>query len=701
MRGFPPSEWQARRDLEEKARAIPRPDRVKVYLERMAAEPHAAGSAQSKAVAEYALGLMKEFGLDARIENFEALMPYPTARKLEMTAPRQFTARLNEPALSDDADSADAGQLPTYNAYSASGDITAQVVYVNFGLPEDYEYLKTKGIDVKGKIVLARYGKSWRGTKPKVAAENGAAGCLIYSDPREDGYFQGDVYPKGSYRPADGVQRGSVLDMPMMVGDPLSPGWASEPGSKRLKIEEAKSIMTIPVMPISYADAQPLLAELGGPVAPESWRGALPLTYHVGPGPTTVHFQLDFDWTTKPLHDVIGKIPGSVYPDQWIVYGNHHDAWVNGASDPISGAASLLEAARTLATMYKQGWRPKRTIVFALWDGEEFGLLGSTEWAEKHQEELATKAVLYMNSDSNGRGSLNASGSHALEPFLAEVLRDINDPVSGKPLLDATRRRAGRDGAAPQPTVTSGEYRIGALGAGSDYVAFLDHIGVSSLNLGFGGEGGGGVYHSIYDSVAWYERFADTDFAYGRALAQVTSTVLMRLADAAVLPFEFANLASTVKTYVDEIRKETESRTTGPNRSDRPTMLAELAKIGAQADAIAASAKSLNESLRAALPKLAGASQDQLAKLNESIYRAERGLLTANGLPKRDWYKHTLYAPGMYTGYGVKTLPGVREAVEASRWEEARAEAAKVADALRRVNQQLGEALSQVRQMAR
>jgi len=493
MRGYPPAEWQARRDLEDKARAIPRPDRVKTYLERMAAQPHAAGSAQSKAVAEYALGLMKEFGLDARIENFEALLPYPTARKLEMTAPRQFTARLNEPGVNEDGDSTQADQLPTYNAYSASGDITAPIVYVNFGLPEDYEYLKSRGIDVKGKIALARYGRSWRGTKPKVAAENGAVGCLIYSDPHEDGYFQGDVYPKGPYRPRDGVQRGSVLDMPMMVGDPLSPGWASEPGSKRLKIEEAKTLMTIPVMPISYADAQPLLEALGGPVAPEGWRGALPLTYHIGPGPTTVHFKLDFDWTTKPLHDVIGKIPGSVYPDQWIIYGNHHDAWVNGASDPISGAASLLESARALATLYKQGWRPKRTIVFALWDGEEFGLMGSTEWAEKHQDELAKKAVLYMNSDSNGRGTLGASGSHALEPFMAEVLRDINDPVTGKPLIESTGRRMPRDGRAAQPAAAQGEYRIGALGAGSDYVAFIDHIGSSSLNVGCGGEGGGGV----------------------------------------------------------------------------------------------------------------------------------------------------------------------------------------------------------------
>src|SRR5215472_5615976 len=489
LRGFPQSEWAAEHALEEKAGAIPEAARQKTYLERMAKVPHHAGSAADAAVAEYALGLFKEFNLDAHIENFEALIPYPTSRTLELTAPVKFKASLKEPALAQDSFSSNATQLPTFNAYSGSGDVSGQVVYVNYGIPEDYDYLAKQGIDVKGKIVIARYGKSWRGTKPKVAAEHGAIGCIIYSDPHEDGYFQGDVYPKGPMRPPDGVQRGSVMDMPVSVGDPLSPGWASEPGSKRLAISEAKTLMKIPVMPISYSDATPLLQNLEGPVAPEAWRGALGFTYHIGPGPATAHFKLDFDNSTRPLHDVIAMIPGSTYPDEWIIYGNHHDGWVNGASDPLSGASSLLETARTLSELRKQGWRPKRTIVLALWDGEEFGLLGSTEWAEKHQDELARKAVVYINSDTNSKGQIGASGSHTLEKFMSEVLRDLKDPESGKSLLESTRTRRNRNGGAQQAQDSDPPgFHLGALGAGSDYVAFIDHVGVASLSLGFGGQ---------------------------------------------------------------------------------------------------------------------------------------------------------------------------------------------------------------------
>jgi N-acetylated-alpha-linked acidic dipeptidase len=403
IRGFSPSQAKVEREHEDQARALPEPQRIRSYMERMSQEPHHAGSPASKLVAEYAAGLLREWGLDVRIEEFEALLPYPTVRMLEMVAPVKYRAKLQEPVVAEDKDSADKNQLPTYNAYSASGDVTAPLVYVNYGVPEDYEELKKLGIDVKGKIVIARYGKSWRGTKPKVAYEHGAVGCLIYSDPRDDGYFQGDVYPKGPFRPPAGAQRGSVMDMPVYVGDPLSPGWASERGAKKLPIAEATSIMKIPVLPISYEDAKPLLQNLEGPVAPEGWRGALPFTYHVGSGPASVHLKLDFDWATKPLYNVIATIPGSVNPDEWVIYGNHHDAWVNGAHDPLSGAAALLETARALGTMRKNGWTPKRSIKFALWDGEEFGLVGSTEWVEKHQEEINTKTVVYFNSDTNGK----------------------------------------------------------------------------------------------------------------------------------------------------------------------------------------------------------------------------------------------------------------------------------------------------------
>lgn len=673
IRGFPPEQLAAQRDRETKARDMAQPERIRTYMERMSAEPHHAGSAGSRAVAEYAVALLKEWGLESRIEVFESLLPYPTTRVLEMTSPTVFKAKLQEPALPEDKDSGASGQLATFNAFSASGDVTGQLVYVNYGNLEDYETLKKLGISVKGKIVIARYGNGWRGVKPKIAAENGAIGCIIYSDPKEDGYYRGDVYPKGAFRPSQGVQRGSVMDMAIHTGDPLSPGWASEKGSKRLTREEARTITKIPVLPISYGDAAPLLRALGGPVAPEPWRGALALTYHVGPGPATVHLKLDFDWTTKPVYNVIGVIPGSVFKDQWVVFGNHHDAWANGASDPISGASSLIETARVLSKMVKSGWKPKRTVVFALWDAEEFGIIGSTEWVEKHQDELDRKAVAYINTDSNGRGTLNASGSPLLEHFYNEILRDVNDPVSGKSLLEAPRskRGGGPNGA-----------RLGPLGSGSDYVAFFDHVGVSSLNLGFGGDGGG-VYHSAYDTFAYFQKFSDADFSYGKTLSQVTTTMLMRLADATLAPQQFGELAKAVRFYMDEIQK------------DYPT--ADLRDVAAQLTRLSTAGRIFDEETASAHRRAGGASVEKLNKLNQTIYRAERALLSSKGLPDREWYKHQIFAPGLYTGYGVKTLPGIREALEGGRPAEALQQARNVAKALRACAAQIEEASALLR----
>lgn len=676
MRGYTPQQATAEQKSEHQAQAIPQPGQIRSYMERMAQQPHHAGSPMSASVAQYALGMFKSFGLDAHIEEFEALMPYPTTRVVEMTGPVEYTLKLKEPAVSGDPTSSQEGQLPTYNAYSASGDVTGQLVYVNYGVPADYDYLAKQGIDVKGKIVIARYGGSWRGIKPKVAYEHGAIGCIIYSDPREDGYYQGDVYPKGALRPPDGVQRGSVLDMPVGVGDPLSPGWASEKGSRRLTRGEAPTLMKIPVLPVSYADAAPLMEHLEGPVAPDGWRGALGFTYHLGPGPATVHMKLDFDWSSRPLLDVIATVPGSEFPDEWVVYGNHHDAWVNGAHDPISGAASLLESARALGEMYKRGWKPKRTIVFALWDGEEFGLLGSTEWAEKHAAELNRKAVVYMNSDTNSQGSLGVGGSHTLEKFMTEVLGDLKDPKTGKTLLESTRARR-RDAADPSgpPADASKprEFRLGALGAGSDYVAFIDHTGVASLNLGFGGPNQGGIYHSIYDDMTWFKRFGDPDFIFGKALAQVTATTLMRLADAPVLPFEFGAFSRTIKGYVTEIEKMSEDHV------NFHPILSELSKIDTDSDAYE---RALGNAGRAG----------DLAKVNDILYHTERALTLSKGLPHREWYKHQIYAPGLYTGYGVKTLPGVREAVEAKNWSEANQQVGAVAEVLSELDRRIQEA---------
>jgi N-acetylated-alpha-linked acidic dipeptidase len=676
IRGFPPEQQAAQRDREKKAREMAQAERIRTYMERMSADPHHAGSPGSRAVAEYAAALMKEWGLDSRIETFEASLPYPTGRVLEMTAPSKFRAHLQEPPIPEDKDSSDTGQLPTYVAYSAAGDVTAPLVYVNYGTKEDYETLKKLGVDVRGKIVIARYGGNFRGVKPKLAAENGAVGCIIYSDPKDDGYYRGDVYPKGPYRPPHGVQRGSIMDLAVYPGDPQSPGWASEKGAKKIPLETAKNIVRIPVLPISYADASPLLRALEGPVAPETWRGAMSLTYHVGPGPASVRLKVDFDWSVKNVHDVIAVIPGTVYKDQWVIMGNHHDAWVNGASDPLSGASSLLETARVLSRMVKRGWKPRRTIVLALWDGEEFGMVGSTEWVEKHKPELDQRAVAYINTDSNSRGSLSASGSPAFEQFLTEVMRDITDPATQKSLLDAPRRPA-RTGASANAGL-----RLGPLGSGSDYTAFFEHAGVSSLNLGFGGEGGG-VYHSIYDTFAWYQKYGDPDFTYCRTLSQVTTTMLMRLADAPLLPHQFSDLSRAVRGYVDDLQKDF------PN--------ADLKEVARQLTRLSTAARQFDDDSAAALRRAGSANADKLAKLNQAIYRTERALLAPQGLPGREWYKHQLNAPGLYTGYGSKTLPGIREALEGGRTAEAAQQALVVAKTLKACAAQIEEAASLLR----
>jgi N-acetylated-alpha-linked acidic dipeptidase len=668
IRGFDPASQAREITWEQQARAIPDPAHVGEFIKRFSNQPHLAGTPQSKQTAEGILAQLREYGLDAHIEQFEALLPTPKVRVLEITAPVKLRLKLEEPAIPGDPNSKDAGMVPPYNAYSGDGDVTAPLVYANYGLPRDYDVLTENGIDVKGKIVIVRYAGSFRGTKVKVAQEHGALGCIIYSDPRDDGYFQGDVYPVGPYRPSQGVQRGSVLDLPLYPGDPLSPGWASEPGSKRLPMGEAQTIMKIPVLPISYADAQPLLANLTGPVAPEPWRGALPITYHLGPGPATVHMNVTMDNSTRPLYDVVARIPGSDFPDQWVLEGNHHDAWVHGASDPLSGAASLMETARTLAQMTRNGWKPKRTILLAFWDGEEFGLIGSTEWMEKHADELDRKLVAYINSDSTGKGRLNAAGSHSLEAFVQEITRDVNDPVTGKPLTAALEANA------------SHEFRIAALGSGSDYTPFLQHLGIAALDMGFGAEAAG-IYHSDYDDFNWFSRFADTTFVYGRTLSQVNVTALMRLADSPVLPFEFGRFASTVRRYTDEIDKL-------PGLKQK----LDLAAVRAEIARLQKTAGDLDAAYVRALPNLGTVPTEKLAALNSILFRTERALTIDPGLPGRPWYRHRIYAPGVYTGYDVKTLPGIREAVEAGKPDEAREQAAQVVQVLHALNDQISAA---------
>ena len=693
VQGFSSDSATSERAWEAIFKAVPSPERLREYMQRLAARPHHVGSAYDRDNAEWILARFKEWGLDAKIENFDVLFPSPKERAVELIEPKRFVAKLEEPpATVDPTSTQQAEQLPTYNAYSIDGDVTAPLVYVNYGVPDDYEQLDRLGISVKGDIVIARYGGSWRGIKPKVAAEHGAVGCIIYSDPHEDGYFQGDVFPSGAWRSRDGAQRGSVMDMPLYPGDPLTPGIGATPGAKRLPISEAKTITKIPVLPISYGDAQPLLEALQGPVAPAHWRGALPITYHVGPGPAKVHLKVKSNWDTKRLYDVIARIPGTTEPDIWIVRGNHHDAWVNGAEDPVSGTVAEMEEARGLAELVKQGWQPKRTIIYCVWDGEEEGLLGSTEWAEQHADELKQHAAVYINSDGNGRGYLGMSGSHSLEKFMNGVAKDVNDPEKDYPAW----RRLRLERIANTPTDQREEVRkradlrMGALGSGSDYTAFIDHLGIASLNLAYGGEDGGGIYHSIYDDFYWYTHFSDTDFRYGRALAQTIGLAAMRMADADLLPYDFTDFADTVGKYVDELEKLWKSK--GDEIKERNKQLEEgvyVAITDPKKTLVPPQAEDeppfLNFApLRNGLDKLRRSSEHYdkavgqaavgvkpMGAVNRKLTQTERALTLPDGLPGRPWFEHQIYAPGLYTGYGVKTIPGVREAIEQKNWKQA------------------------------
>ena len=709
--GFSAQSSETERQWEEKLRAIPSPENLRAYMQRLSARPHHVGSPYDQDNAEWILGKFKEFGLDAHIEQFAVLFPTPKQRLVELVdGGPKFTAKLEEPAVPEDPTShQQSEQLPTYNAYSIDGDVTAPLVYANYGVPEDYEQLERMGVSVKGKIVIARYYHSWRGIKPKVAAEHGAVGCLIFSDPHEDGFFQGDTFPGGPYRPPDGVQRGSVEDMPLYPGDPLTPGVGATKDAKRLKVEEAPVITKIPVLPISYADAQPLLSALTGRVAPADWRGGLGNTYHVGPGPAKVHLRVTSNWEPlKTLYDVVGKIPGSTFPDEWVIRGNHHDAWVNGAEDPVAGQSALLEEARALGELVKSGWKPKRTIIYCAWDGEEPGLLGSTEWAEEHYEELRAHAVAYINSDSNGRGYFNVEGSHTLEKFSNDVARDITDPETKLSVWTRARLREisnARTAEQREEIRKRADLRIPALGSGSDYTTFLQHDGVASLNFGFGGEDGGGIYHSIYDDFYWFTHFSDTDFVYGRALAQAGSTAVMRLADADLLPFEFGDFADTVQMYVKELKalaqksqddirernREIEEgvfqATNDPKRPLVPPAVEAVpphlnfAPLENAVDALNRSAAEYRKAVEQVNGK--GASRSaSFAEVNKLLMASERKLTNKEGLPTRPWFKHQLYAPGFYTGYAVKTVPAVREAIELKQWNQADEAIAVVAGVL-------------------
>jgi N-acetylated-alpha-linked acidic dipeptidase len=710
--GYSVESSREERQWEEKMRAIPDPKNLRAYMERLSARPHNVGSPYDKDNAEWILSKFKEFGLDAHIETFSVLFPTPKERLVELVeGGPPFTAKLQEPALPEDPTSNQtAEQLPTYNAYSVDGDVTAPLVYVNYGLPEDYEILERRGISVKGAIVIARYGKSWRGIKPLVGAEHGAVGCIIYSDPRDDGYSGGEVFPKGPWRPKEGVQRGSVQDSSVFMGDPLTPGIGATDEAKRLPLKDAQSLTKIPVLPISYADAQPLLEAIGGPVAPRDWRGGLPITYRMGPGPAKVHLKVFSNWDRKPLYDVIAKIPGSAFPEEWVIRGNHHDAWVNGAEDPISGMVTVLEEARSMGELLKQGWQPKRTIIYCAWDGEEPGLIGSTEWVETHVDELHKHAVMYVNSDSNSRGYLALEGSHSLEHFINDVARDVEDPETKQSVWKRAQLRsiANASSADERREVRERhDLRLEMLGGGSDHAPFINFAGIASLGIGYGGEDQGGIYHSIYDDFYWYSHFSDYDFVYGRALSQTGGTAVMRMADADLLPFQFADFADDVKMYVRELekfanqqREEIQERNlkiqegvfeatsdpretwVTPKKEEIPPHL-NFAPLDNAVEGLTRSAADYQRVLeRISSNGGAALANASVKDVNEMLIQSERRLTTPEGLPGRFWYKHELYAPGTYTGYAPKAIPAVRENLEQKKWREAEQAAARVAQVL-------------------
>ncbi len=683
------------------------------WMKRLSARPHHVGSPYDKENAGFMASLFKSWGYDTRIDTSYVLFPTPKLRLLELVAPTPFKASLTEALLPEDAVSKQTTeQLPTYTCFSPDGDVTAELVFANYGLPGDYDELARRGIDVKGKIVLVKYGNSWRGIKPKVAAEKGAIGCIIYSDPKDDGYSQGEVYPKGAFKNETMVQRGSVLDMPVYPGDPLTPGYGATKTAKRLDYKAAPTILTIPVLPISYADALPLLKALTGPMAPEAWRGGLPIPYHLGPGPAKVHLKLAFNWTVEPVYNVIALLKGSQYPDQWIIRGNHHDAWVNGASDPISGMVALLEEARAISELTKTGWKPKRTLVFAGWDGEEPGLLGSTEWVETNESTLKKNVVAYFNSDGNGRGFLYAGGSHTLQKFFNQVGRDVIDPQKNISVLE--RLRAYLLVAGVPGTSDRSDLPIDALGSGSDFSPFLQHAGIAAMNIGFGGEDGGGEYHSIYDSFDNYIRFKDPSFAYGLTLAKTMGRCVLRMADADILPFDFQGFSATVATYAAEVKKLSETMRAETERQNgliadkryeaafdplethitpTPKKAVPYLNFSPLDNAVAKLAQSTQayELSRSGNPAL---SATQKAELNQLLYQSERFLLSEQGLPRRPWYRHQVYAPGLYTGYGVKTLPGIREAIEERQWAEADEQIRATAATLDRFSAQIDKAAS-------
>jgi N-acetylated-alpha-linked acidic dipeptidase len=682
--GFGSAEGLTQQQLEAKFDAQLNSSEMDQWLRFLSNAPHHVGTEKGLENVEFIAEKFRSWGFDTEIVQYDILFPSPRNRELELVAPNRYTATLTEDPLTEDPSTSSVKDLlPPYNAFSIDGEVEGELVFVNYGTPADYEILERYGISVEGKIAISRYGGSWRGIKPKLAGEKGAIATIIYSDPADDGYGAGDTYPDGPFKHESAVQRGSVMDMPTYPGDVLTPFIGATAEAPRLDRKDAPTITRIPVLPISYRDALPLLEAMGGEVVPSQWQGGLPITYHLGPGPARVRMKLEFNWDMVKAYNVIARMPGAKFPDQWVIRGNHHDGWNHGAADPLSGLVALMAEAQALGELAKAGSPPARTVIYAAWDAEEQGLIGSTEWVEHHAEELRQHAVAYINTDGNSRGFVNIGGSHVLEKMANEIMRDVTDPQTGVSVAERKRANLRINGSSEkvrQEAKDRQDLRISPLGSGSDYSPFLQHLGIASLNISFGGEASDGSYHTLYDTYEHYTKFRDPGLVYGVSLAQVAGRATLRLANSTRLPFEFTGLTDNIELYMGEIealaqtmRSETKENNDRVNSGIYDLVLDQQRSM--RPPPIKAEVPFINFApLKNAIAELDKASQRYLSqaanspaaseKENQLLYMSERKLIQESGLPGRPWFTHHIYAPGFYTGYGVKTIPGVREAIE-------------------------------------
>jgi N-acetylated-alpha-linked acidic dipeptidase len=677
--GFNAERSQAQRRWEERFRAVPTPNSAREHLKILTREPHIAGTKADYDTAIYVRDQLRSYGIAAELKEYDVWLNYPNAPSIvELIASRRKRLNIHEPVVSADPTSSHPNITPLFNGYSASGDVTAPVVYANYGLPNDYDDLKKAGVDVKGKIVIVRYGNSFRGVKAKVAEDRGAVGCIIYSDPADDGYMQGDIYPKGPWRPGESGQRGSVQYLFDYPGDPLTPGRPAIPGVERLKPEEATDLTRIPVQPISYDAARAILSVLKGPVRPRGFQGGLPFAYHLG-GTTDVKLRLktDMDYKIRKIWNVIARIDGNEEKNRWVILGNHRDAWVFGAVDPNSGTSAMLEVGRGFGELLKQGWKPRRTIIFGSWDAEEYGLIGSTEWAEELATELKEKAVAYLNLDVAVSGPhFGASSVPSLWKLMRGATVDVKDPKTGKSVYQQWQDRAREGRSEGEP---SSEARIGALGSGSDYTPFLQHLGIPSTDMGFGGDYG--VYHSSYDSFYWMDKFGDPGFVYHVAAAQVWGTLALRLAEADALQFDYTDYAKQIREYFAETVRIARLRNLGTAFDERSMNVA--------VDGFAIEAERVNKLRQDAVRD---SDRATLTRINDALIQTERQLIDPRGLRGRVWYKHQIYAPGFYTGYAAQPLTDFRQALDDRNGPNAKESLQKIVQAIQRATDKLKQA---------